>query len=124
MIEVRDHQIVVDQPVEDGGEDTSASPTELFVAGLVSCIAFYARRYLARHDLPEEGLLVTATYDLVLRPARVADVRVQLQLPDAVPDERRQALLAVATHCTVHNSLTTPPDVTVELVSTTATSVA
>ena len=51
-IRVRGHEIDVDQPVGDGGEDTAPTPTELFVAGLASCVAFYARRYLARHGLP------------------------------------------------------------------------
>ena len=48
-------------------------------------------------------------------PARVSDVQVQLRVSDAVPAERRDALLAVASHCTVHNSLTHPPSVQVTL---------
>jgi uncharacterized OsmC-like protein len=115
-IDVRGHVIAVDQPIEDGGTDTAPTPTELFVAGLVSCVAFYARRYLARHDLPVEGLEVRGDYELLLRPARVASIRVEISLPDGVPVQRRDALLAVASHCTVHNSLDQPPQVTVELV--------
>jgi uncharacterized OsmC-like protein len=114
-IGVRGHTITVDQPIADGGEDTAPTPTELFVAGLVSCVAFYARRYLARHGLPVEGLTVSGDYELALRPARVAEVRIDITLPDGVPAERRDALLAVASHCTVHNSLETPPQVTVAL---------
>jgi uncharacterized OsmC-like protein len=120
-VSARDHTFTVDQPLADGGEDTAPTPTELFVAGLVSCVAFYARRYLARHHLPTDGLRVTGDYDLALRPARVSDVRVDITLPDGVPDDRRSALLAVASHCTVHNSLTTPPEVTVALARTPVT---
>jgi hypothetical protein len=47
-IGVRDHMLTVDQPLADGGEDTAPTPTELLVASLASCVAFYARRYLAR----------------------------------------------------------------------------
>ena len=104
--------------VNDGGADTAPTPTELFVAGLASCVAFCARRYLSRHQLPTDGLTVTAQYTLGLRPARVTDIRVDIQLPDGVPAERRDALLAVASHCTVHNSLTHPPEVTVTLAGT------
>ena len=112
-ITMRGHELVVDQPVEGGGEDTAPTPTELFVAGLASCVAFYARRYLSRHDLPTDGLTVTTAYTMGQRPARVAEIRLELHVPDGVPAERRDALLAVATHCTVHNSLTTTPEVTV-----------
>jgi hypothetical protein len=58
-IGIRDHLIAVDQPDIEGGEDTAPTPTELFVASLASCVAFYARRYLARHKLPTTGLRVT-----------------------------------------------------------------
>lgn len=114
-IGVRDHTITVDQPVADGGQDTAPTPTELFVASLASCVGFYARRYLARHRLPTAGLTVTADYTIGGRPARVTDLHVNIQLPDGVPPERRDALLAVASHCTVHNTLADPPAVTVTL---------
>ena len=111
-IDVRGH---VDQPVDDGGDDTAPTPTELLVASLASCVAFYARRYLKRHDLPEEGLSVSAEAEMGSRPARVTSMRVTVTLPAGVPEEKRQALLAVASHCTVHNTLTQAPDVVVQL---------
>jgi len=114
-ISVRGHVITVDQPVKDGGDDTAPTPTELFVASLASCVAFYARRYLARHSLPTEGLAVEATFDMGSRPARVAGITLRVILPDGVPAERRDPLLAVATHCTVHNTLETTPDVSITL---------
>ncbi len=118
-IAVRGHTITVDQPVEDGGADTAPTPTEVFVAGLASCVAFYARRYLARHELPTDGLTVDASYTIVPRPARVGEVRMTLRVPAGVPADRREALLAVASHCTVHNSLESTPDVSIEAVDAT-----
>lgn len=112
-ITVRGHVIRVDQPVSDGGEDTGPTPTELFIASLASCVAFYARRYLNRHDLPTEGLAVEADFRMGSRPARVAQIEVRLTVPANIPVERRDALLAVASHCTVHNSLTTAPEILV-----------
>jgi hypothetical protein len=47
------------------------------------------------------------------RPARVARIEVRLTIPADVPVERREALLAVASHCTVHNSLITAPEIPV-----------
>ena len=114
-INVRGHVLRVDQPLQDGGDDTAPTPTELFIASLASCVAFYARRYLARHDLPTQGLAVEATFDMGRKPARVAGITLRLILPDAVPPERRDPLLAVATHCTVHNTLTTTPEISITL---------
>jgi putative redox protein len=112
-INVRGHLIRVDQLAGDGGEDTGPTPTELFIASLAGCVAFYARRYLDRHNLPTEGLAVEAEFGMGSRPARVARIEVRLTIPDGVPPERREALLAVASHCTVHNSLLRAPDILV-----------
>jgi putative redox protein len=119
-IGVRDHTITVDQPHADGGEDTAPTPTEPLVASLASCVAFYARRYLARHQLPTTDLTVTADYTLGSHPARVTDIRIDIQLPDTVPVERLDALLAVTRHCAVQNTLADAPKVTVKLAGASA----
>lgn len=116
-IAVRQHVLHVDQPTEDGGSDSAPTPTEMFVASLASCVAFYVRRFLFRHDLPTDGLSVTTQFSMGERPARVGEIRVSIQLPEGIPEDRRAALLAVASHCTIHNTLQQPPDVTVDLAS-------
>ena len=45
--------------------------------------------------------------------ARQSEVHIDVTLPNGVPEDRRDALLAVAAHCTAHNSRTTPHEVTV-----------
>ncbi|GAA2148238.1 putative OsmC-like protein [Humibacillus xanthopallidus] len=115
-IEVRGHRIRVDQPEAMGGEDTAPTPTELFVASLASCSAFYARRYLSRHDLPVEGLRVETSYVMGKSPSRVAGFDVRVHLPAGVPESRHQALLAMIDRCTVHSTLTHEPDVSIALV--------
>jgi putative redox protein len=115
-IAVRDHTVVVDQPIDAGGSDAAPTPTELFVASLAGCVAYYAGRYLTRHGLSREGLGVAVTYRMVSgRPTRVADIHLSVRVPDALPTQRWPALQAVVEHCTVHNSLITPPAVRVDL---------
>jgi hypothetical protein len=41
--------------------------------------------------------------------------RMRIPLPLELSPERKQALRAVVGHCTVHNTLRQPPEVTVEL---------
>ena len=110
---IRGHELIVDQP---SGSDPGAgpTPTELFVAGLGTCVGFYVERYLRRHHLPLEGLAVSVEYEIGERPARVTTVGIRLALPAGVPSERLPGLMAVASHCTVHNSLEDPPEVTIK----------
>jgi putative redox protein len=106
----RGHALLTDQPATAGGADTAMTPTELLVASLSSCVAFYAGRYLARHGLNRDGLRVIATFTAATdRPARVARVKLAIQVPGGIPPSRQTALLAVASHCTVHNTLRQPP---------------
>jgi OsmC-like protein len=63
-LQVRGHRLVCDQPVADGGSDQGPTPTELFVASLTACVAFYAGRFLARHDLDPDGLRVDCDFTM------------------------------------------------------------
>jgi len=115
-LQVRGHRLVCDQPVADGGTDQGPTPTELFVASLAACVGFYARRFLARHHLDTTGLRVQAAFTMSPdRPARVATITLRLLLPQPLAEHRRRAMLAVVEHCTVHNSIRTPPEVRVTL---------
>ncbi|MGY6021304.1 OsmC family protein [Streptomyces spinosirectus] len=115
-VDIRGHRLQVDQPVEAGGTDTAPTPTELFAASLATCVAFYAGRYLHRHGLPQTGLRVRTEFAMATdRPARVASVRLVVVPPPGLPEQRRAALLAVVSRCTVHNTLHQPPEIDIEL---------
>jgi uncharacterized OsmC-like protein len=116
QLRVRGHRLLCDQPLADGGDDQGPTPTELFVASLAACVGFYARRFLARHHLEAAGLRVEAVYTMSPdRPARVDTITLRLLVPGPLEPNRRRALLAVVDHCTVHNSLRTPPEVRITL---------
>ncbi|MEU9047725.1 MULTISPECIES: OsmC family protein [unclassified Kitasatospora] len=115
-IALRRHRLVVDQPVEDGGQDAGPTPTELFAASLASCVAFYAGRYLTRHGVDPKGLRVDSHFTMATdRPARVAEVALTVKPPKGLDPARYDALLAVASHCTVHNTLHQAPAVRIEV---------
>ena len=112
----RGQVVLADQPAAAGGADAAMTPVELMVASLGSCVAFYAGRYLQRHGLDRSGLHVTTDFTMAAdRPARVSEVRLRISVPAGIPPEREKALLAVAAHCTVHNTLGHPPAVAITL---------
>lgn len=114
VMSVRGHEIHSDQPVEDGGEDSAPTPTELFLASLAGCVTFYAARFLRRHGLATEGLTVTCNYNWAANPTRIGGIDLSVEAP-ALTDERREAFLKVVEHCTVHNTLRQPPEVHIRL---------
>jgi putative redox protein len=110
-VTIRDHTFEVDQP--DSG-DAAPTPTELFVASLASCVAFYAGRFCARHGVDATGLGVTCEWAFAEdRPARVARIDVRVTTPPGFPEQKRPRLQAVVDHCTVHTSIVMPPEITI-----------
>lgn len=84
----------------------------MFAASLAGCAAFYAGRYLDRHGFDRAGLRVHADFEMATdRPTRVAAIWITIRPPDGFPTDRLPALTAMARHCTVHNTLTHPPEV-------------
>ena len=117
-VAVGQHSLTIDQPASAGGDDRGPTPVELFVASLAACVAHYAGSYLARHGVPSDGLAVDA--DFVMAddsPARVASVTLTLTPPAGLPENRKAGMLAVASHCTLHNTLRDAPSVDITLSS-------
>jgi putative redox protein len=113
-VQVGEHQLYIDQPVEGGGTDTAPTPTELFVASLAACVAYYGGRFLARHGLARSGLRVLSEFEMATAPARVGRIRLHVS-PPQLPERLRPALHAVVTHCTVHNTLDSKPTVVIDI---------
>lgn len=115
VIGIRGHLLTVDQPLPAGGTDTAPTPTELLVASLTSCVAFYAGRFLDRHGLSRRGLRVTSAFTMAAdRPARIASMTVTVAAP-TLPEAQYAAFQAVISHCTVHNTLRQPPRIDFEI---------
>jgi putative redox protein len=114
VMNVRGHALFSDQPAEAGGEDTAPTPTEIFLAGLAGCVAFYAQRYLRRNGLDPTGLGVGLEYRWADNPHRVGEVELTVDAP-GLPAERQEAFTRVIEHCAVHNTLRQPPAVRINL---------
>lgn len=112
-IECRQHRLVVDQPSADGGTDTGPTPTELFVASLPACVAFYGRRFLDRHGLPDL-IAVRAGWEMGERPTRVAKIDIVVTVR-SLPEELEQRFRDVIEHCTVHNTISACVETSIEV---------
>jgi putative redox protein len=81
LAEGRQHQVVVDQPAQDGATDHGLTPSELLLVALGSCIGQYAAQYLAMRGLPAKGLLVRVQAERASKPLRLADFQVEIIAP-------------------------------------------
>jgi uncharacterized OsmC-like protein len=116
-IQARSHTIVCDQPPENGGEDSGMTPPELLLASLGSCAAFYAVQYLKTRNLAQSGVEVTVTAEKLKQPARVGNFRIRVLSPVALTEEQREGLMRSVHHCLIHNTLLSPPEISIELIT-------
>jgi uncharacterized OsmC-like protein len=107
------HQLVVDQPAAAGGTDLGPTPTDIFVAGLAACVAYYGGRYLRENDLPSE-VTVRCRYKWAFGPNRVSKMEISVEAP-GLTDEHRGGFAEAVDHCSVHNTLRQPPEVAVSV---------
>jgi putative redox protein len=114
-IQSRSHTLVCDQPEENGGDDAGMTPPELLLASLGSCAAFYAVQYLKTRKLAESGVHVEVTAEKLKQPGRVGNFHVHVTCPVELTEEQTEGLMRSVHHCTVHNTLLSPPSIEIEL---------
>ncbi len=103
-IRVRAHQLLADEPVDEGGEDAGPSPEELLAASLASCTAITMEMYAQRKGWDLGTTEVTCEYTPADRgcPTRFDLV---LRLPEHLDDEQVSRLKVIAAKCPVHRTL-------------------
>jgi uncharacterized OsmC-like protein len=113
-MECRGHQIRVDQPVDNGGDDSAMTPPELFAASLAACIGHYVASYCNQAKISTGGLQVSCDWATADKPRRIGEVVIRVTLP-GMPASRRKAVERVASSCLLHVTLEHPPQMTVEI---------
>jgi len=103
-VKVRDHQLTVDEPVDQGGEDAGPCPQELLAASLASCTAITIEMYARRKGWDAGEVEVECGYQPAERgcPTRFSLV---MRFPDSLTDEQAAKLRIVAAKCPIHRTL-------------------
>jgi len=114
-VRVRHHEVTSDMSLADGGCDAGMAPVELLAGSLGACIAMMVQRYCdsCGHGTGDVG--VSLTMELADQPKRISGIVVDVELPDGVPASRREAVRRVAEQCVIHETLTRPPTVDVDI---------
>ena len=104
MIDVRGHHVCIDEPTEQGGEDTAPSPQELLAASLASCTAVTMEMYAKRKGWDLGYVEVECSYGEAERgcPTKFDLV---LRLPEDASDEQVERLKIIAAKCPIHRIL-------------------
>jgi putative redox protein len=105
-VQVRDHQLVVDGTLGEGGDDAGPSAHDLYDAALGTCKALTLVWYAKRKGIPLADLEVTVDRDDSAERQGVYKLATTLKLGGDLSEAQRQELLAVAGKCPVHKLMT------------------
>ena len=112
QIRARNHTVISDQSVSDGGFDEGMTPPELLLASLGSCAGFYAAQYLRKNKLATEGTRVRVTCEKVKDPlARMTNFVIEVDAPVELSVAQRKGVEDAVEHCLVHNTLLHSPKI-------------
>ncbi|HLM85234.1 MAG TPA: OsmC family protein [Solirubrobacteraceae bacterium] len=103
-IQVRDHQLTVDEPLDVGGDDEGPDPQELLAVSLAACTAITMEMYAARKGWDIGHVEVDAEYSPAERGCPTKFLLV-MRLPDSLPEEQVERLRVIAAKCPVHRAL-------------------
>ncbi len=103
-VDIRDHQIVIDEPEQAGGSDEGPSPQELLAASLASCTAITMEMYAKRKGWEIHPLGVSVEYTPA-EPGGQTTFSLDLRLPSNCTEEQRERLQVIAAKCPIHRIL-------------------
>jgi uncharacterized OsmC-like protein len=115
QVECRNHKVILDQPVEDGGSNAGMTPVELFIASFGACIGYYACVFFQRRKIPASGLRVELDWSSAENPHRVGIIEARINLPTKLGEKEKAGLLRTVRGCTIHNTLDIKPEIRIVL---------
>lgn len=118
-VSARGHKVICDQPATNGGADEGMTPPEFLLASLAACAGFYAAQYLKTRNLRSEGLEVRIHAEKALKPARLAEFRIEIAVPELDP-AHEEGVLRAARACLIHHTLENAPRIEIAVLTTTA----
>jgi putative redox protein len=116
-IQIRNHTIFADEPLQDGGTDTGPTPMEMLLGTAGACIAVTTKAYAQRKGWPLEGVSVELDMERIRRednPEYTGDapfvhkIHEHIQFEGPLSEEQKARLLVIAGKCPVHVTLQNP----------------
>ena len=104
-VEIRQHRLTADEPLDMDGDDKGPTPQELLAASLASCMAITLDMYARRKGWDVGLAEVECSYEQPSDRAVPTRFECVLRLPSALDDDQRQRLRLIAAKCPVHRTL-------------------
>jgi putative redox protein len=108
------HQMLADEPVAVGGDDSGPGPYDFLLAGLGACTSMTMRMYADRKSLPLDRVTVTLKHGKIhaedceeceTREGMLDQIDRVIEIEGALDADQRARLMEIADKCPVHRTL-------------------
>ena len=103
-------------PVDNNGDGSSFSPTDLLAASLGACMVTVMAIYAEKNGIPFDGVEFRLEKHMRADPRRVDRLPVTVRMPAALDEKERAILERIALTCPVQRSLLPEVDADVRFV--------
>lgn len=123
-IQAGTHHFRSDEPTSAGGTNSGPTPYDLLLAALGSCTSMTVAMYARRKQWPLERVTVHLRHsrvhaddcaDCETQDAKLTVIDRDIQLDGPLGEDQRGRLLAIASRCPVHLTLTSAIDIRTRL---------
>jgi len=107
----RSHKIIMDEPIDLGGNDFGPTPTEFLCGALGACTAITLKMYARRKKWELEDVIVDVELEKKFekdengRNQRVDTFMKKIQLKGNLDEDQKQRLLEIAGKCPVNRTI-------------------
>lgn len=99
------NQIITDAPIDNHGKGEAFSPTDLVATALASCMMTIMGIKANEMNIDLSGMQASVEKVMSASPRRIAEVIVNIHIPQRLDDKTKKILQAAAHTCPVAQSL-------------------
>lgn len=108
------HQMLADEPIAAGGQDSGPGPYDFVLAGLGACTSMTMRMYADRKSLPVDRIQVSLKHSKIhaedcaeceTHVGMLDQIERTISIEGALDADQRQRLMEIADKCPVHRTL-------------------
>ena len=107
------NNIITDAPIDNYGNGSTFSPTDLVATALGSCLLTIMGIASKTHNINIEGSIAKVTKLMSKHPRRIGKIKVEINIPHKLQQKEKIILNKAAKGCPVHHSL--HPDIHTEI---------
>lgn len=102
---VRDFEIVTDQPLASGGRNSAPDPFSLFLVSIGTCAGYYTLKYCRANGIDSGNVRLKLTAIRDVQTRKMTKLRTDIRLPQGVDPVHQEGIRNAIDECAVKKAM-------------------